>query len=117
MLLGSILAVVCLSAADDFSASMQPFTKKYCLGCHSTKAKKGSLDLERFKTSADVRGDVKVWQTTIEMLDAGEMPPKGKLQPSAEERRAAVAWIRLFLHNEAQSRRGDPGPSPLRRLS
>ena len=106
-----------LFAADDYALSMQPFAQKYCLGCHSTGAKKGSLDLQRFKSAADVRRDVKVWQQAVEMLEAGEMPPKGKLQPTAEERRAAVAWIRLFLAAEAKSRKDDPGPAPLRRLS
>src|SRR5687768_1994174 len=116
MLLGLFAAVACLSA-DDFSASIQPLMQKYCLSCHSTAAKKGSLDLQRFKSAADVRRDVKVWQLTIEMLEAGEMPPKEKPQPTNDERRQAIAWIRSFLANEARSRRGDPGPSPVRRLS
>ena len=117
MLVGLFAVAMFSPTADDFSASMHPFAQKYCLGCHSTAVKKGSLDLQRFKTSADVRGDLKVWQQAIEMLEAGEMPPKGKPQPSADERRFAIAWIRLFLANEAQSLRGDPGPAPLRRLS
>jgi hypothetical protein len=116
MMLVGLLAVITFSpAADDFTASMQPFTQKYCLGCHSTAAKKGSLDLQRFKSSADLRGDVKVWQQTIEMLEASEMPPKGKAQPTAAERNAAIRWIRSFLDHEARSSKGDPGPSPLRR--
>jgi hypothetical protein len=118
MMLVGLLAVITFSpAADDFTASMQPFTQKYCLGCHSTAAKKGSLDLQRFKSSADLRGDVKIWQQTIEMLEASEMPPKGKAQPTAAERNAAIRWIRSFLDHEARSSKGDPGPSPLRRLS
>ena len=117
MLVGLLAVITFSPTADDFTASMQPFTQKYCLGCHSTAAKKGSLDLQRFKSSADVRGDVKVWQQTIEMLEAGEMPPKGKPQPTSEERNAAIKWIRSFLDREARSSKGDPGPSPLRRLS
>src|SRR5215211_6261817 len=97
MFVGLLAAITFSPTADDFAASMQPFTQKYCLGCHSTTAKKGSLDLQRFKSSADVRGDVKVWQQTIEMLEAGEMPPKGKMRPTTEERNAAIKWIRIFL--------------------
>ena len=67
-------------------AAVQPLVQKYCLGCHSTNARKGSLDLERFATPADVRKDLKVWQGVIEQLEAGEMPPKGKPQPTTEER-------------------------------
>src|SRR5215211_229014 len=97
MFVGLLAAITFSPTADDFQASMQPFTQKYCLGCHSTAAKKGSLDLQRFKTTADIRSDVKVWQQSIEMLEAGEMPPKGKPQPTAEERKAAIHWIRGFL--------------------
>src|SRR5262249_11894252 len=65
----------------DYATTIQPLVKKYCLGCHSTKAKKGSLDLERFATLDDLRKDLKVWQAVIEQIEAAEMPPKEKAQP------------------------------------
>ncbi len=101
----------------DYATTVQPMVKKYCLECHSTKAKKGSLDLERFATINDVRKDVKVWQGIIEQIEAGEMPPKEKPQPSAEEKKQLLAWIRAFLDTEAKANTGDPGYVPLRRLS
>jgi mono/diheme cytochrome c family protein len=100
-----------------YPATVRPLVEKYCLGCHSTKAKKGSLDLERFATLDDVRKDVKVWQGVIEQLEAGEMPPKDKPQPTAEEKKQLLAWVRTFLDAEARARSGDPGYVPLRRLS
>ncbi len=103
--------------ADEYATTVQPLVKTYCLGCHSAKAKKGSLDLERFGTSDDVRKDVKVWQGVIEQIEAGEMPPKEKPQPSAEEKKRLLAWARGFLDAEAKARSGDPGHVPLRRLS
>lgn len=101
----------------DYATAVQPLVKKYCLNCHSTKAKKGSLDLERFATLADVRKDVKVWQGIIEQIEAGEMPPKERPQPTDTEKKALLAWIRGFLDAEAKARTGDPGHVPLRRLS
>jgi hypothetical protein len=100
----------------DFAA-VRPLVQKYCLACHSTKTKKGDLDLERFATTDDIRKNVKPWQAVVEMLEAGEMPPKDKPQPSAEERKRIVAWTRGFLDAEAVARKGDPGRVPLRRLS
>jgi len=102
---------------NDYTAVVQPLVKKYCLNCHSTKVKKGSLDLERFAALEQVRKDLKPWQTLIEMLEAGEMPPKDKLQPTTEERKRLIAWTRTFLDAEARARAGDPGQVPLRRLS
>jgi len=102
---------------EDYATKVKPLLKQFCLDCHSTKAKKGSLDLERFATLEQLRKDIKPWQQTIEMLEAGEMPPKNKPQPTAEERQRLIAWVRGFLDSEARARAGDPGRVPLRRLS
>src|ERR1051325_1525736 len=45
------------------------------------------------------------------------MPPKEKPQPTAEEKKQLLAWVRGFLDAEARARAGDPGRVPLRRLS
>jgi len=100
-----------------FNKESLPFLKKYCLECHSTKIQKGELDLERFDSLTAIRKDLKPWQHLIEQIETGEMPPKGKPQPSAEERKAILAWVRTLLDSEAKSRSGDLGFVPLRRLS
>jgi hypothetical protein len=113
----TVLARAASPLETDYATVVRPALQKYCLGCHSTKLKKGSLDLERF-VSIDVgRKDLKAWQQTQEMLEAGEMPPAGKPQPTAGERQAVLAWVRGFLDAEARARAGDPGHIPLRRLS
>lgn len=103
--------------AAEYPSVVRPLVKQYCLECHSTKLKKGHVDLERFATVAEVRKDIKPWQQAIEQLEAGEMPPKGKPQPTEAERRRLIAWIGGFLEAEAKARTGDPGRVPLRRLS
>ncbi len=104
-------------AETDYGTKVQPLIAKYCLNCHSTKVKKGSLDLERFASLDQMRKDLKTWQQVVEMLEAGEMPPKQKPQPTASERERLVSWVRGFLDAEARARSGDPGYVPLRRLS
>ena len=100
-----------------FGGSVKPLLAKYCLGCHATAKKEGDLDLERFTTVASIRRDVKPWQHLIEQVEAEEMPPREKPQPTAEERNRLVAWTRGFLDAEARARTGDPGRTLLRRLS
>ena len=77
----------------DFDAFVKPLLAKYCLACHSTKEQKGSLDLERFAKLDAVRKDVKPWQHMIEQIEAGEMPPRGKPQPTATEKKKLLAWV------------------------
>ena len=43
----------------EYATVVQPLLKKYCLECHSTKVKKGSLDLERFASVQQIRQDIK----------------------------------------------------------
>src|SRR5262249_29925769 len=42
----------------EYASVVQPLLKKYCLTCHSTKDKKGSLDLERFTSLDHVRKEL-----------------------------------------------------------
>ncbi len=102
---------------DAYVKRVQPLLKKYCFECHSKKVHKGDLDLERFESLAAIRKDLKPWQHLIEQVEAGEMPLKGKPQPSADERKLILAWTRDMLDAEARARKGDPGHVPLRRLS
>lgn len=104
-------------AKPEFDALVKPLLTKYCLECHSTKAKKGGLDLQRFATLDDVRKHVKPWQNMIEQLEADEMPPRDKPRPTAAEKKQLLTWVRGFLDAEARARTGDPGHAPLRRLS
>lgn len=103
--------------AEAYVKRVQPLLKKYCFECHSKKAHKGNLDLERFESLGAIRKDLKPWQHLIEQVETGEMPPKGKPQPTADERKLILAWTRAMLDAEARARTGDPGRVPLRRLS
>ncbi|MEP6535563.1 MAG: DUF1592 domain-containing protein [Bryobacteraceae bacterium] len=106
-----------LRAQDSFQRDLRPLVKQYCLGCHSTALHTGDLDLERFTSMADVAKHPKVWQTVIDQLTLGEMPPKGMPQPGAEQRSHMLASVRDALRQAAQGRAGDPGPVVLRRLN
>lgn len=103
--------------AGQYEKEVRPLLKQFCLSCHSTKAQKGDLDLEKFASLDQVRKDVKPWQAAVEMLENGEMPPKKSPQPSVQQRQKVVTWVRGMLQAEARTRAGDPGRVVLRRLS
>ncbi len=103
--------------SGEYAAHVRPLMAQYCLTCHSQKAKKGDLDLERFASFDEVRKDLRPWQDVLEKLDGGEMPPKKATQPTPEERQRLVGWVRGFLAEEARARAGDPGRVVVRRLS
>jgi len=103
--------------AGEYSGQVRPLMARLCLECHSTAAKEGELDLERFAKLDDVRPATKTWLKVVEMLDNGEMPPKDAEQLSADEKKQLRGWIQRYLEAEALASAGDPGPVVLRRLS
>jgi hypothetical protein len=107
-----------LELQQQFTASVRPFVQTYCQSCHGAEKPEGKLNLEAFTTATHVAKDHRTWQAVLERVAAGEMPPEeAQPQPSTEQRRAVVEWLRAFRRHEAHQHAGDPGPVVARRLS
>jgi len=102
---------------EEYPAQIYPLVKKHCIACHSAEEKEGRLDLERFLTAADVRGDTRTWQNVSRRLRNGEMPPEEGPQPSPDERQRLIDWTESYLLADARKRAGDPGLVLMRRLT
>ena len=105
------------SRADIYKDRVEAFATKYCQSCHNQKQHKGDLDLSRYARDGDITGDFRRWHEVIEFVRKGQMPPSDKLQPTLEERNAAVEAIEAILLVEAKKKASDPGFVPPRRLS
>jgi hypothetical protein len=114
-----------LNAADtgnselerSFTQSVRPFVTTYCIACHGGATPAAQFDLSTFSTVAAVVKEYPHWNTVMEKLSAGEMPPKGMKQPPAEARKAVIEWIQAMRASEARKHDGDPGVVLARRLS
>ncbi|MBI84607.1 MAG: hypothetical protein CMJ81_15550 [Planctomycetaceae bacterium] len=102
---------------EQYPGQILPLVQKYCVDCHSTAETKGELDLQRFTTAAEVRGDTRTWQKVLLRLRGGEMPPAKKTQPSPDERSRLIDWSEKYLLADARERAGDPGLVLIRRLT
>ena len=74
--------------------------QRYCIGCHSNKAKIGGLSLERFDIRHPANGGeaaLETWEKAIRKLRVGMMPPQGAARPTAEERAALISWLETEL--------------------
>ncbi|MBI1375796.1 MAG: DUF1592 domain-containing protein [Phycisphaera sp.] len=100
-----------------YRGAIQPLIKRYCYECHDDVDPEADVDLSRFRSIADIRGDAKTWVKVRKMLDTGQMPPRKSKQPTDDEHAQLAAWVRGYLTAEARSRAGDPGRVVLRRLS
>jgi mono/diheme cytochrome c family protein len=103
------------SANESFDKSLKPVLSKYCFDCHGATKQKGDLSLHD-KDAASLFARPDLWEKVAKKLAANEMPPPERPQPTADERRAVVAWLNRELANS----HGSPNRSrqiTLRRLN
>src|SRR2546427_125257 len=98
-----------------FQPQVKPLLGKYCLGCHGEK-KKGDLDLRVYTDEASVLRDRRTFAKVIKNLQAHEMPPEKKPQPTPEERELITAWIQSEIF-KCDCDHPDPGRVTIRRLN
>lgn len=94
-----------------------PILQTYCVDCHDEETQKGGVDFASLESLPKARAALRLWWRTHDQLEANQMPPPKKDQPSPEEREALLAWI---ADNEAFLRSGavmDPGERRLRRMN
>lgn len=93
------------------------FIEEYCADCHDSGTKKGGLDLTTLAWSLDERANFDEWVKVVDALGKGEMPPKKKPQPAAEEAHAFTGKISDRLRAFETARRKENGRVVFRRLN
>jgi len=104
------------SPSSDFGRDVIGFVQKHCVHCHGEKMQKADLALHTYQDEASVLKGRKVWQNVLQMVKAGEMPPKGRPKPSPAE---GDAFLRAVngLFERVDSGKRDPGRVTIRRLN
>ena len=106
-----------IGASEEVSLTPLPdhadqFLIEYCLNCHDEEERKGDLNLDMMEIDWRDPHAAAPWILAYDMLEAGEMPPKKKQQPSLVERQGMLRWL-----DELLSERDPPGGTVLRRLN
>jgi mono/diheme cytochrome c family protein len=77
----------------EFPTQVRPLLKTYCFECHNSTKRKAGLDLEQIDAS-DAPDLSELWDQVGERLRAREMPPAKGKQPTDDERRLLLAWVK-----------------------
>lgn len=77
----------------------------------------GGLNLEKLSSQASVAEHFQHWDKAASALEDKLMPPPKMPQPTEQQRKEAVQWIRTRLRAEATKQSGDPGRVTVRRLT
>ena len=89
------------------SAPSHRLVTKYCISCHNERTRTGGLALDRLDVT-NVGGHAETWETVVEKLRAGSMPPPGRPRPDAATYHAAAGEIERAL-DSAWAAHPDPG--------
>ena len=103
--------------ADAFARVAVPFLTKHCLQCHGPKKQRADLGLHVFKDAASILKQRKVWQNVLQMVNAGEMPPRKRPRPDLKETEAFLKTVKGIFDHADRTAGLDPGRVTMRRLN
>jgi mono/diheme cytochrome c family protein len=109
------LAAVLAMATE--AAEPRKFFEDHCYECHDADTRKGNLNLSSLKTDFANPDDFVRWVKVHDRVDAGEMPPKKKPRPPAEETKAVTKWLRESLVAAERKKLDGEGRTGIRRLT
>jgi mono/diheme cytochrome c family protein len=116
-LFGAVIGQPC--RGDDATAVAKvivPFVEKHCVACHGAKKPEAGLSLDGFRDVKAILAERTMWEEALHRIEAGEMPPEDRPQPTAAEKAAVAAGVR-GIYARADAGPPDPGPTAMRRLS
>ncbi len=109
------LGVPQTAKADAYDSTIKPLLRRYCVKCHGVGEEiNGDVDFTKIKTQAEVDARFDVWETAIELVTDGSMPPEDEPQPSEEDKAVLGAW---YQERFVESVQAHPGFFRPRRLS
>lgn len=81
--------------SNGYNDSVKPFFEQYCIKCHGPEKSKGKITLHTLDgdLASGAGGELERWETILDVLKHGDMPPEEEKQPSTAERDALQKWI------------------------
>lgn len=103
--------------ANRFAGEAVPFIRKNCLECHGEKEPKADLSLAKELDAKSVITRRDVWESVVDMVETGQMPPKEQPKPDAVQVDKFVSLIRTMFDDADRHAKPDPGRVTVRRLN
>ncbi|RPI56540.1 MAG: DUF1592 domain-containing protein, partial [Acidobacteria bacterium] len=103
-------------ASPSSDAPYRAVVATYCLSCHNSKTKAGSLDLDSIKTDG-LSDHAEAWEKVVRKLRARQMPPLGARRPDEAGYTAALASLEASLDRASASAPNPGRTDTFRRLN
>src|SRR5437667_5128090 len=93
---------LCLFAGQALAApfpaeKLNTFFQTHCADCHDNTTKKGGLDLDSLSRDPTDAETLRLWVRVYDRVESGEMPPKKKPRPAAEDITAFLTALKTPL--------------------
>ncbi|HEX4609874.1 MAG TPA: DUF1592 domain-containing protein [Urbifossiella sp.] len=117
-LLTTALTAAGAGAADaEFDALVKPFLARHCVSCHGETAAKGDFRADTLSAEFGSPKAAGRWEEVMGRVTSGDMPPKGRPRPPADDVARVSEWIvGRLAEAEAAEQRG-AGKVAFRRLT
>ena len=112
-----ILLVFACGIWAEADEKLSKLLNKYCLECHGGKKTKGGVNFKGYDGIGHIYKNYEVWEDAITQVGEGEMPPEDDPQMTEEEKTYFLTKLTKIFDEAEKVELGDPGPSPLRRLT
>jgi hypothetical protein len=116
----TLLLISCLVPqvmGNVFSRTVAPILETHCFDCHDAETKKGDLDLTALPHVNYGEAEAAIWSTAMDLVNAGEMPPKKKARLSDTELDSLGGWLENSLAVAVDRLRASRPKTRLRRLN
>jgi len=93
------------------------FLDAYCMDCHDADTEKGEVNLEALSFQIETIEQAETWQSVLNVLNSGEMPPKKKKQPEQAEKADFLDDLALTMVTARKVLGDSGGKITMRRLN
>jgi hypothetical protein len=100
-----------------FEKGVSPFFKTYCIKCHGPETSKGDITVHTLNGDLMLGQELGKWESVLQMLEFGEMPPIDEPQPTKAETQAVKHWIESGMRDYVQKASAVKGEPRTRRLT
>lgn len=130
LLLSAIAVILYALSSQSVVTQAEPVEKKpvlpgdvaavinnHCIACHGPEKQKGNVRLDTLDPDFVNGVNAEDWHDVLNVLNLGDMPPKGQPPLPDPSRRALVGWITGELKQAKESKSSTGGQAVLRRLT
>jgi hypothetical protein len=103
--------------AANFDSAVKPVLSGTCALCHNDRLSSGGLNINAFLTPNSITQYRDGWETILQKLRAGEMPPKGIPRPPDTQLQALIRYVEGEFEKDDRNSKPDPGHVTAHRLN